>query len=450
MEASLGLARALSWADDLYDAENYYLEVLPESKKNWINVLLGLATVSLWQEDRQTAEEIYEYVLLRRPDNIDARLGLGRTMNWSGKNRRARDLYREVLDVDPGNAEAQKGLAEAYYWMGRPDLALDTIESAEPTKELDALLSTIERSKAPRGAASYRFQTNTSDGEYHSVLFTGTIPAGYRTRVTPGYLWGILTKQDYPDIRRDRFLVSLEHRFNETWFVTAAPGVELNRFDSIAVPPGSEPVDDFNLLVWDLYATVTPRDWLRFDVGNSRETMPIPEPIYRRIDVTTTKAGADWRIKHRVNTFWETGFSSYSDGNNRFSAAQRGEWKPPVRLPYRFFNEITLIEGIEYFNFKEEHSNGYFNPLTYLHPYLGLRFITDLGRRTRLSFEGLYGAERDSGAGWASVGSFDTSLRFRVTGETYFVIGAFKSGSRLTSPDGFRAEGVYASLNLSW
>ncbi|UCH84786.1 MAG: tetratricopeptide repeat protein [Candidatus Latescibacterota bacterium] len=450
MEASLGLARAMSWADDLYGAEDYYLKVLPESKKNWINVLLGLARVMAWQEDRHTAQEIYDYVLMRRPDNLEARLGLAKIMNWSSKHRRARDLYLEVLEEEPDNAEAHKGLAEAYYWMGRHDLALEVISCAEPNEELQALAATIEESKRPRGGATYRWQKNTSDGEYQSLVFTGTIPTGYRTRITPGYLLGNLTKQNFPTVRRHRLFASFEHRFDEAWYLTAAPGVELNGFDAIAVPPGTDPVDDFNLFVWDVFLTVTPRDWLRLDAGNSRETMPIPETIYRRIDVITTNLGLDWRIKHRVITFWNAAYSSYSDGNGRLALAHRGEWKTPVRLPYRYLNELTLIEGIDYFNFAKQLDNGYFNPSTYWHPYLGFRFVTNLGRRVRFSFEGVFGAERDSGTGWASVGSFDTSLRFRVVGATSIIVGAFRSGSRLTAPDGFRAEGAYATIDVSW
>ncbi|MEJ2722592.1 MAG: tetratricopeptide repeat protein, partial [bacterium] len=351
---------------------------------------------------------------------------------------------------DPDNTAARKGLAETLYGRGRPDLAMEQIENAGPSEELDALAARISASKRPRAGAAYRFQKNSSDGEYQSVDLTGTIPLGYRTVVVPGYLWGVLTRQDLPDIRRDRFRVSLEHRFNETFQLTAAPGVELNRFDPMVVPPAAEPVEDFDLFVWDVYVTVTPRDWLRLDAGSSRVTMPIPVPVYRRIDVTTENIGLDWRISHRVATFWATAYSSYSDGNARFAAAHRGEWSPPVRVPYRYFNEITLIEGVDYFNFKTEKTNGYFNPSEYLQPYIGLRFITDAGRRVRLKVEGRFGAEWDSGVGWASVGSFDASLRVRVAGETHLVLGAYKSGSRVTSPDGFRAEGAYATLDLNW
>jgi hypothetical protein len=215
------------------------------------------------------------------------------------------------------------------------------------------------------------------------------------------------------------------------------------------VPPAAEAIDDFDLFVWDAYITVTPRDWMRFDAGSFRETMKIHEPLFRRIHVTTENLGLDWRLSHRIATFWQVKYSSYSDGNSRFAALHRGEWNPPVRLPYDDFHQIVLIEGIDYFDFSKELSNGYFNPSSYVRLYLGLRFVTDIGRRLRLGVEGQFGTERDSGIGWASVGSFDGYLRTHIGGGVYFTAGYYKSGSRLTSPDGFRSEGIYATFDLS-
>jgi tetratricopeptide (TPR) repeat protein len=449
MEASIGIARAMSWADDLYGAEDYYLEILPKSKKEWPYVLLGLARVTAWQEDRQTAEEIYDYLLDRFPDNTEARVGRAQILNWSGKHREARAEYQRVLRDDPGNTDAVKGLAEALFWMGRADLALGTIGEAEPSDELDRLRETIESSKRPNVSVSYLYSENTDDGVFGRTRFEGTFPVGYRIDPGAAYMHGTLKKDGFPDIDRHQFWLSLEYRFSELLAIVVKPGYELNRFDEVTVPPSTQAVSDFDLFVWDAYATLTPQDWIRLDFGSSRQTMTIPEPVFRGIDVTTFSAGLDWRMAHRVVTFWETRFSDYSDGNSRFAALHRGEWTPPARVPYPFFNRIVLIEGIDYFNFAEEASNGYFNPESYVHLYGGLRYVTDLTRRVRLRLEGRFGAERDSGAGWASVGSFDGDVGVRVVGGFYLRVGYYKSGSRVTSPDGFRSEGAFITLDYT-
>jgi hypothetical protein len=208
-------------------------------------------------------------------------------------------------------------------------------------------------------------------------------------------------------------------------------------------------VGDFNLLVWDAYLTVTPRDWVRIDAGSSRETMRIHEPVFRHIAVTTGNAGLDWRLTHRLNTLWEVKYSDYSDGNSRFAALHRGEWTASIRIPYRYFNQFVFVEGIDYFNFAKELGHGYFNPSNYTHIYGGLRFVTSLGRRTRLRLEGTFGGERDSGTGWASIGSFNGNIRFRFGEGVGLVVGYYKSGSRLTSADGFRSEGVFVTLDVT-
>ncbi|UCG51988.1 MAG: tetratricopeptide repeat protein [Candidatus Latescibacterota bacterium] len=449
LDARLGIARAMSWADDLDDAEAYYRRLLPQSGDRWNDVLVGLAKTKAWQEDRGAAEEIYRYVLDRDPENTDARLGLAETMNWSGRHREAREMYEGVLEDEPDNTEAKKGLAEALLWMGRADRAKEVIDGAEPDEDIEKTSAAVRSTMNPRGSATYSYRKNTDDGEYQSVYLSGTVPARYLTRVTAAYLRGKLTKKGLSSIDRDQFRVSLEHRFTDTWALTATPGAELNRFDAVVIPPNTGARDDFNLLVWDIYLTVTPRDWVRCDVGSSRETMQIPEPVFRRIHVTTENIGLDWRIAHRAITFWELMYSSYSDGNSRLAASQRGEWRTPIRMPYQRFNELVVLEGVEYFDFKKELDNGYFNPSNYLHLFGGLRFAADIGGRTRLSVEGRFGAERDSGTGWASVGSFSGSLRVRLVGGVALLAGYYESGSRLTSPEGFRAEGFYVTLDLA-
>ncbi len=449
IEASMGIARALSWADDLYDAEDYYLELLPKSKKEWPYVLLGLARVAAWQEDRQTAEEIYDYLLERDPKNMEARLGRAQILNWSSRHREARAQYEDVLKDHPGNTEAVKGLAESLFWMGRADLAIEAIQHAEPSDDLEQLKQTIENSPQPNGSVSYLYSENTDDGSYGRTLFSASFPSGYSTEFSASYVHGALKKDGVPDIGRDQFWLSLEHRFSELLMMSLKGGYEVNRFDAITVPPSTEAVSDFNLMLWDVYFTLTPRDWVRFDLGSSRQTMTIPEPVYRGISVTNFNAGLDWRVAHRAVTFWELRFSNYSDGNSRFALLHRGEWTPPVHVPYKFFNQTTLIEGIDYFNFAEEKSNGYFNPENYTNLYLGLRYVTDLGRRVRLRIEGRFGTERDSGAGWASIGSFDGELSVRVVGGVYVRTGYYKSGSRVTSPDGFRSEGVFMTIDFA-
>jgi tetratricopeptide (TPR) repeat protein len=450
MEASLGIARALSWAGRLDQAEVRYAEVVAApGGEGETEALLGLAKVKAWREDREGAEAVYAIMLDRDSTNTDARLGLAEVMNWSGKHRRSRELCQEVLAREPDNKDATRILAEALYGLGRGDLAMDAISQAPPDKDLDRVAATIRGSKEPSGTAGYSYWENTDDGIFRSLVFSAAYPVSYLTELGGLYLRGTLHKQGLSDVTRDQFWFTLDHRFSETLAVAVKPGVELNRFSPVVVPPAAEAVDDFDLAVWDAYVTVTPRDWMRIDAGTFRETMKIHEPLFRRIHVTTENAGLDWRLTHRIGTFWQVKYSSYSDGNSRFAALHRGEWNPPVRLPYRYPHQIAVIEGVDYLNFSKTLDNGYYDPSSYVRPYLGLRLVTDINRRVRFGAEGQLGAEKESGSGWTSAGSFDIFVRGGVWGGSYVSAGYYQSGSRLDSPDGFRAEGVYVTLDLS-
>ena len=85
-------------------------------------------------------------------------------------------------------------------------------------------------------------------------------------------------------------------------------------------PPGAPTSDSFNLFVWDVYGTWTPRDWMRWDFGNSRQPMQIPQPTFRNISVVTTNFGLDWRLSPRWLTAGQMLYSTYSDSNARFYA----------------------------------------------------------------------------------------------------------------------------------
>jgi tetratricopeptide (TPR) repeat protein len=449
-EARLGLARALSWAGRLDEAEVRYAEVVAAPLgEGETEALLGLAKVKAWREDREGAEAVYAIVLERDSTNAAARLGLAEVMNWSGKHRRSRELCQEVLAREPGNRDATRILAEALYGLGRGDLALDVMAQTPPDQDLDRTAAAIRGSSEPTGSAGYSYWENTDDGIFRSLVFSAVYPTSYLTELGAMYLRGTLHKQGLPDVTRDQFWVTLDHRFSEALAVTVKPGLELNGFSPVVVPPASFAVDEFDLVVWDAYVTATPRDWMRIDAGTFRETMKIHEPLFRRIHVTTENAGLDWRHTHRIATFWQLKYSAYSDGNSRYAASHRGEWETALRFPYSYPHRITAIEGIDYLSFSKTLDNGYYDPSSYARVHLGLRFLSDIGRDVEAGAEGQIGTEKETGNDWTSAGSFNLFLRARVWGGSYVTAGYYQSGSRLDSPDGFRAEGFYVTLDLS-
>ncbi|MCK4774792.1 MAG: hypothetical protein KAT30_08395, partial [Candidatus Krumholzibacteria bacterium] len=215
------------------------------------------------------------------------------------------------------------------------------------------------------------------------------------------------------------------------------------------VPPSTDPEYDFNLFVWDAYAAIFPADWVRIDIGNSRQTFVIPQTVFRQIHLTTTNVGLDWRISQQVTAFVEPSYRTYSDSNARFATGERIEWAPPrLRFPYKDHNTITLFQTLEYLNFKKELSHGYFNPDSYIQLMGGARFFTNIGKRVSWMISAAMGSERAKGGNWATTGAIETELQFKISGNGYLKAGYVHSGSRLAAADGFRAKGFYITLDF--
>jgi tetratricopeptide (TPR) repeat protein len=447
LDAKLGIARALAWDDQLQQSETYYEALLPESGDRRNDVIVGLAKVKSWQEDYEAAEGMYRQVLAEDPDNRDARLGLAEVTSWSGRPREAQLMYEDLLEDDPEDTEALRGLANAQSAAGRPDVALETLESADDAELADESES-IDNRGAVNNSNTYFYRDNTTDGEYRALVFEVGLAVANLTHIGVEYTRGRMTQEGRSDIIRDQVMIPISQRFSDALVVNVSPGYQWNGFDPLIVPPSTQSVDEFNLFVWDAYATVVPHDWVRVDVGNSRETLTIPQTVYKHIDLTTTNAGLDWRLNRRVITFWEPSFTAYNDGNGRFAFGQSIQWTPPVRLPYHDRNFIVLSQGLEYMSFKEQLNNGYFNPSSYVQLVAGLRFVTDIGQRLNINVAGAFGAEKEAGLDWTSTGSFEAGLRIKMGKNSYLRTGYVRSGSRLRSADGFRAKGFFITLDF--
>ena len=447
MDATLGMARALAWAGRHRASERRYLAMLPASGARRNEVLVGMAKVTSWQGDLGRAESIYLQVLKSDPGNVEAHLGRAEVTNWSGRHREAETLYDHTLASEPQNNEARVGLAWAQHWAGRSNQALQTLRSGGGHTDLEKAASNIRQDGRIRGSNRFSFRDNSTDGDFHQLESSLFMAPALGTEVTLSYARGRLTVPGSPDIDRDQLSVVIQRRLSALAAVTVSPGVVLNRFDTVTLAPGNLRNNEFNLFVWDAYATLTPGDWVRLDIGNSRQTLGIPQTTFREIDVTETTAGLDWRLRHRFATFWTLKYSAYSDANSRFAVSQRVEWTPRITAAGRWKNAFVLSQGIEYWDFEKQLDNGYFNPLTYVHVFGAARFAHDLSPRVRTEWMGRIGVEKENGQDWTDVGSFEVSIRIKTARDLFIGAGYSGSGSRLDSPDGFRSRSFFVSVD---
>ncbi|MEE9270444.1 MAG: tetratricopeptide repeat protein [Candidatus Krumholzibacteria bacterium] len=446
MEAKIGLARALSWEGLLDVSETYYREILPATGEHRNDVLIGLAKVLSWQGSHGEAEKIYRDVLERNPEHSEARLGLAEVANSSGRHREAEALYREALLHGPENTEARKGLAYAQHWSGRSDLALQTLRAGNADDDLQKAVRDIKTDRRLGGSNTFSFRDNSTDGDFYQLESSVRMAPMLRSEVTLTYATGRLKQSGSPDILRDQLSAVFQKNLSSVVAVSVGPGVQWNRFDTVTLPPNQVVNNGFNLLVWDVYATLRPDHRVRVDIGNSRQTLDIPQSIFREIRVTETNAGVDWRLQRRLITFWALKYGSYSDTNSRFALSQRAEWNPRLNRAGRWQNAFVLTEGVEYWDFEQALDNGYFNPLTYAHVFGGVGFAGDLSPRVHAEVSGRFGVEKESGQDWTNAGSFTAAIRVKATQRFFVGAGYNGSGSRLDSPDGFRSNGFFVSV----
>ena len=438
------------WSDQPDSSMLWFRKQL-EHDANHVGARLGVARLTSWKDDHGRAERMYNEILEDDPDNMEALLGRAQVVNWSGRHRDATWLYSDILEREPGNTEAREGLARAYYWGGRPDRARTVIADGEPTSGLTSLEHDIDRDRAL--GVTYTFDRNKDsddiDRRTHTVRLG--IGAGDATRISGEYGHGRYTQPARPDVSRDWVALVLEKRFNEYVDLTAAAGHQWNSFDRSAL--GSEPYwqDEFNLFTFDGYVTLLPRDWTRIDVGLFHGSLQNPDAIFRGISLTELSGGLDLRLN--TNTVWITALETawYSDVNNRLGFGTRLAWQPFWRLPLGFYNRFTSTTGFAAFGFSETKDNGYYDPKQYLSAYQELALEMRFSRRVRANISDRIALEKENGGDWFTAGSGSASISWSLWRGLGLTVGGYASQSRLSSREGYEADGYYISVDyLHW
>ena len=109
-EAAELLARTLSWAGRLDEAERLY-QVLalggsPAAER-------GLAQLAAWRGDLPQSERRWRAIVVKRPDDAEAWVGLAQVLRWTGRPREARTALKRALAADASNGDA----AEQLKWV---------------------------------------------------------------------------------------------------------------------------------------------------------------------------------------------------------------------------------------------------------------------------------------------------------------------------------------------
>lgn len=446
IDAEIGLGRALAWSGEYDEAIRTYEAALPHAGDRRNEILVGIARVTSWRDKHSLALSQYEAVLAADSTNIDARIGRAQVTNWSGKHREAAVLYQEILDDHPDNTDAREGLAAAQFWMGRTDLARETLRDGEQTGSMRAFANDVERSISPDASYTYEQNQDSDDikRQFHTVR-AGFWP-GDMTRLGGEYGHGKITEPARPDVSRDWLAAVLRHRFNETWAANVSAGYQWNSFDRAALGPETFWKDDFNTFTIDGYATLTPRDWIRWDFGLMHGSVANPDAIFRGITLTAVTAGLDWRLKSNLLSASSVDMAFYSDDNRRVGFGSRIVWQPLWRLPVRQNHRFTSTTGFGYFGYDETNDNGYYDPRQYLNFYTELALDMTFSRRVSGHIGGRIGLDRENSDDWITTGRFDISGTLMLHPRFSLSAGYYNSNSQLDSREGYAMDGFFINL----
>lgn len=435
-EAGLGLARALSWADSLEKAEALYRSL---AQGGDAEALVGLARVKSWRDELGRAEEIYRKVLADDPDHREARLGLAQVVNWTGWHREAERMYLDFLVSHPGDGEALVGLAAARNWMGDPDGAAAIVAPVRNSKEAREFLRQLDDSFRP--AFSERASYTRDSDEIRMLRWSNRFEYSpdHHSRLALSVGISRIDQPGYARLAGFDLGLGGTYRFSPVLAVTLSPLYQEYRYGLYRPPTGSA---RFRALLGDGYATFTPGDRFRFDVGCSREVFAIPLTILRGITATSISLGVDARITRSLLLISSARQTFLSDSNRKFSAAQRLRWRPD---PWRGFR-LSSAAGYGYFNYERTLDNGYYNPSSYLSLFQSTSFRRAITRQLALLGRLRLAIDREEGERWLAVAAFGGSLVLKTASGYELEAGYENSRSRLASPTGYRYQGMYIQV----
>jgi hypothetical protein len=82
--------------------------------------------------------------------------------------------------------------------------------------------------------------------------------------------------------------------------------------------------------------------------------------------------------------------------------------------------------------------------------YGGVRFAGRIHSHVSLDAEVQLGGEKEKNNSWVSVGAFEGEVGFKLGDDIGSRMGYQRSGSRLISPDGFRSNRFFISLDFTF
>lgn len=400
-----------------------------------------LAWQLLWREDAKAAAGWFRRWLASRPDGADpeARRGLGLALSWAGEQDAAIGLYRELAAADPADASLRQALGRCLIWDNRlregwaESRAVETAGGAQASSPAaretgSFLLTVLDEYDVPWQARfDYSHDSDRLDIARAAVTATLDVPPSLLLQALPSRAW---YRQDgQPEVTAWRLGAGLVAPLAPAWNLHAYGWVD--RFRSGAPIPASERPD---ALRWtqpggDVWVTWHSAPRLRWDAGASVLPVESLAALGRRTRLAQGSLSGEWRPARRWSLAGLAQRAGYNDGNRRWLATARLQWRREGRLAWQAGPAFTWLDC-------RQPGFGYWSPDWMRNAVLEGSAQTR-GRLWTLRLAGHYGWEKELGAESLTIGGWSARLAWRCRPGLLLALEGGHAKSRLASATGY-------------
>ena len=427
-------ALALSWSDQLKQAQKQYQEIRNVCPELEMDAALGEARILRWRDRNAAAAKIYQHVEQKGTpaQQNDAKLGFALTQLGQDYNRSARNDFRQLTAQPKLDPSAIEGLAVADLHLGMPDNAIDDLHLGTDhgihTTQLNDLSDHIQSLTAPSITPTFVFFRDADGTTYYGGEARGSFGWYPRTHMETFFGSSDLDGR-YGPINGLWTGAALEHRFSESVSVRAEG--RYNDFKDA----------NFNPLTGEVDAVITPTDKTRVDLAVARITIWDNQPaLFNHLIGTFESGGIDQRLTNVDRLTLAVDSTQWNEGNLRM------RYRANPAHTFQGIPRITVSLPFLYQTYSQPFTFGLFSPPTYveLAPAADIAF-----RRAHVwsfDFYGRIGGQKETYQPWKPLGTFQTRIERDLNHKWGMVATFAHSSSNVASSSGFSRTSVTISF----
>ena len=427
-------ALALSWSNQLKQAQKQYQDIRANCPELSIDAALGEARVLRWRDHNQAAAKLYQQVEHdgTPAQQNDAKLGLALTKLAEDDNRGAREDFRQLTSQPNPDPSAIEGLAVSDLHLGMPDAAVNDIHLGTDhgihTSQLNDLSDHIQTLTEPSITPTFVFFRDADGTTYYGGEARGSFGWFPRTHVETFFGSSDLDGR-YGPINGLWAGAALERRFSETISLRAE-----GRYNDFRDA-------NFNPFTGEVDAVITPTDKTRVDLAVARIMIwDNQSALLNHLIGTFESGGVDQRLTNFDRLTLAVDATQWSTDNLRMryraSPAHTFQGSPHITISFPFL----------YQTYNQPFPFGLFSPPTYVE----LAPAGDISFRKAhvwsFDFYGRLGAQKETNQPWKPLGTFQARVQRDIKNKWGLVATFAHSSSNVASSSGFSRTSVTISF----